>query len=1048
MGAGAMTICHNKAAVQVKEDMKKMVQMPIPRPRIVAPKHTKVFGASLFELRNQGLLEDGVPLVVRRMVEHLRKHALHQEGLFRVNGNVRAVETLKQHLEGGGDVNLLSESDSCTVASLLKQYLRDLPGGLVVMTVQQALIQHYQERGGDDDTWADVRHLLLQLPDVHYSLLHYLCHFLTLVESSHKDNRMTALNLATVFGPSVFHVAPGFEALKEQNICNKIMAKLIQNYNNIFETNTDREDYAKEEASPIIAEETQVADADTKNSSSHLDAKTITPLTRMKIGHLNQTGNADLPKKSCTNAPNAKTRKKKVRKGKIDSMTQVVPQPSLSSRAPYHAKPFSIPIVLPLTSELRTPSAEAMETTPMSHQATSDTASHVDPHDVSLSESMKGLSSSQDEDRPVSPFYMSNHLSPVHCRPGVVNFLDRTIRSAVEQHLFDVNPLEDQHSDAHESTPCPSRVTLTARQRRRHQREQQHQEEGQKHREKNRAPSVTGDTNKENVPSSSSSGSVGEDMSSRVDSQEGQRSHAERTPKPRKPKKSPTLMQLSENTAAHATLKTMKIQESPVTCDAGRVGGEVRGPDSDCEKTSCEDVPRLDLTALTEDNNWGEPTPAYSLQRESMDREEARLSPHCGGRLIRQLLEESSDPMVSPRFYAYGHSQQYLDDTEVPPSPPNAHSFISRRRSSSLGSCDDEREELTSAQLTKRIHVLKKKIHRFEEKYEEERKYRPSHSDKAANPEVLRWMNELARLRKELKEHKLMKSEEDLTPQPRQRSNTLPKSFGSQLEKKPQQEKASKPPVESTLEGIQKKLQEKRDEVNRPEDIKDMTREQIAAEKVALQKALLYYESIHGRPMTKSERQIMKPVYDRYRLVKQILCRASTIPVIGSPSSKRRGPLLQPIIEGETALFFDDIKEEEDGSEDDGDSKTQFTVTVRPDIGVFSFLEHADEEVDGFISPVDELSPSKNTMDTRLSNLHSATMQELVEQLQETREEKKRIRKNLKEFEDQFFRQNGRNVQKEDRSPLAVEYNEYKHVKAKLRLLEVLISKRDSTKFI
>lgn len=41
-----------------------------------------------------------------------------------------------------------------------------------------------------------------------------------------------------------------------------------------------------------------------------------------------------------------------------------------------------------------------------------------------------------------------------------------------------------------------------------------------------------------------------------------------------------------------------------------------------------------------------------------------------------------------------------------------------------------------------------------------------------------------------------------------------------------------------------------------------------------------------------------------------------------------------------------------------------------------------------------------------------------------------------------------RNVQKEDRSPLAVEYNEYKHIKAKLKLLEVLISKRDSSKFI
>uniref|UniRef100_A0A8P4KE75 Family with sequence similarity 13 member A n=1 Tax=Dicentrarchus labrax TaxID=13489 RepID=A0A8P4KE75_DICLA len=591
------------------------------------------------------------------------------------------------------------------------------------------------------------------------------------------------------------------------------------------------------------------------------------------------------------------------------------------------------------------------------------------------------------------------------------SFLDRTIRSTVEQHLFDVNPLGGQSAEDCQLTLSPS-VTPTARQRRRHLREQQ--EDELRHKERSRYNDTV--------------------MALVVDG---------------------TTMKLVAFSLFSLSLMVvqtfrMKIQESPVTCDTGRVGGEVRGSDPDCEKTSCEDVPRLDLTALTEDNNWGEPVPAFpSLQRESMDREEARLSPHAGGRLIRQLLEEDSDPMLSPRFYAYGQCQQYLDDTEVPPSPPNAHSFVSRRRSSSLGSCDDEKEELTSAQLTKRIHILKKKIHRFEERFEEERKYRPSHSDKVANPEVLRWVNELAKLRKELKEHKLMKSEEDLPPLTRQRSNTLPKSFGSQLEKKPQQEKVPKPPVESTLETISKKLQEKREEVNRPEDIKDMTREQIGAEKVALQKALLYYESIHGRPVTKSERQVMKPLYDRYRLVKQILCRASTIPVIGSPSSKRRGPLLQPIIEGETALFFDDIKEEEDGSEDDGDSvKTQFTVTVRPDVSVLSFLDHMDEEADGFISPVDELSPSKNTTDMRLSNLHSATTQELVEQLQEAREEKKRLRKDLKEFEDQFFRQNGRNVQKEDRSPLAVEYNEYKHVKAKLRLLEVLISKRDSTKFI
>lgn len=34
--------------------------------------------------------------------------------------------------------------------------------------------------------------------------------------------------------------------------------------------------------------------------------------------------------------------------------------------------------------------------------------------------------------------------------------------------------------------------------------------------------------------------------------------------------------------------------------------------------------------------------------------------------------------------------------------------------------------------------------------------------------------------------------------------------------------------------------------------------------------------------VTKNERQVMKPLYDRYRLVKQILSRANTIPIIVS----------------------------------------------------------------------------------------------------------------------------------------------------------------------
>ncbi|XP_058626309.1 protein FAM13A isoform X3 [Onychostoma macrolepis] len=1087
MGAGAITICHNKAAVQIKEDMKRMVQLPVIKPSpATATVGKKIFGMSLLELRDLGLVKDGVPVVVRSMVEYLEKHGLRLEGLFRVNGSVRTVDNLRQRIDGGEEVDLHQDADAFAVASLLKQFLRDLPEGLIHPSIHNPLIHLYQE-SREGDFCKDLRELLLQLPDIHYSLLHYLCHFLSQVEQEHAHNRMTATNLATVFGPNIFHVSSGFEGIREQNICNNIMAKLIQNYSAIFESVVERRPIEEKPSNLIIVKEAYTNTENTETSNFTPSPKAHTPhVKKLKVTQCTPVENSNYsrekesspdnpiptPRKKkvtqCTPVDNTNPsresesspdnpiptpRKKKVKKIKTEAVPRSFPEPAPSG------DPVSMPLPH-LPDRSSGARAQVAPHTPDRSISSSADGMNLSPRTVSPARSTETFNSFQDE-RPISPFYISSQISPRHCRPELTNFLEKTIRSAVEQHLFTSHMHAGQSSEGLGPTAHSSSPGTTARERRRHLREQ---EENFR---------VEGD--KENVPSPGVRVTEEGDRRLLLTPHEAQRY--------RKPKHSPTLTEHSDNQDAPTPMECQgPCTENMASADYRRNHQKDNGlhsiqtPAMKIQEAlsgaePCDDVPRLDLSTLTDDSNWAdshffsgsfldfksllksshneEPVPAYSSwQRESMDREEARLSPHAGGKLIRQLLEEDSDPMVSPRFYAYGDGQQYLDDTEVPPSPPNAHSFVSRRRSSSLGSCDDDREELTSAQLSKRIHVLKKKIRRFEEKFEEERKYRPSHSDKAANPEVLRWMNELAKMRKDLKDHKLLKSEEDLTPIPRQRSNTLPKSFGSQLEKKPTETKAPKPPVESTLEAVMNKLQEKRKDAGRPEDIKDMTREQIGAEKVALQKALLYYESIHGRPITKNERQVMKPLYDRYRLIKQILCRASAIPVIGSPSSKRRGPLLQPIIEGVPALFFSDTKEEEDGSDDDNDTRTQFTVMVKPELSMLGLLDQLDEDTDGFISPVDELSPSKNTTDMRLSNLHAATMQELVEQLQEAREEKKRIRKNLRDFEDQFFKQNGRNVQKEDRSPLAGEYNEYKHIKAKLRLLEVLISKRDSSKFI
>uniref|UniRef100_A0A2K5V770 Family with sequence similarity 13 member A n=1 Tax=Macaca fascicularis TaxID=9541 RepID=A0A2K5V770_MACFA len=990
MGAGALAICQSKAAVRLKEDMKKIVAVPLNEQKDFT--YQKLFGVSLQELQRQGLTKNGIPAIVWNIVEYLTQHGLTQEGLFRVNGNVKVVEQLRLKFESGVSVELGKDGDVCSAASLLKLFLRELPDSLITSALQPRFIQLFQD-GRKDVQESSLRDLIKELPDTHYCLLKYLCQFLTKVAKHHVQNRMNVHNLATVFGPNCFHVPPGLEGMKEQDLCNKIMAAILENYNTLFEVEYTENDQPRCEnlARLIIVKETSY-----KNSLPIL-------LTRGL--------EKDMPK------PPPKTKIPKSRsEGSIQ--THRVLQPELSDGIPQ----------LSLWLSRRKSCLEDMNSA----------------EDAS---SAKLVPSSQEDERPISPFYLSAHVPQVSNVSATGELLERTIRSAVEQHLFDVNNSGGQSSEDSESgTPSASSAT-SARQRRRQSKEQDEVRHG---RDK-------GLINKENIPSG-----FNHLDDCILNTQEVEKVHentsgcvGERS-KPKRQKSSTKLSELHDNQdglvnmeslnstrshertgpdgfermsderkggekdgghTQHFESPTMKIQEHPSLSDTKQQRNQDAG---DQQESFVSEVPQLDLTALCDEKNWEEPIPAFSSwQRENSDSDEARLSPQAG-RLIRQLLDEDSDPMLSPRFYAYGQSRQYLDDTEVPPSPPNSHSFM-RRRSSSLGSYDDEQEDLTPAQLTRRIQSLKKKIRKFEDRFEEEKKYRPSHSDKAANAEVLKWTNDLAKFRRQLKESKLKISEEDLTPRMRQRSNTLPKSFGSQLEKEDEKkqelvDKAIKPSVEATLESIQRKLQEKRAESSRPEDIKDMTKDQIANEKVALQKALLYYESIHGRPVTKNERQVMKPLYDRYRLVKQILSRANTIPII----------------------------EEEEGSEDDSNVKPDFMVTLKPDFSARCFLDQFEDDADGFISPMDDKIPSKCSQDTGLSNLHAASIPELLEHLQEMREEKKRIRKKLRDFEDNFFRQNGRNVQKEDRTPMAEEYSEYKHIKAKLRLLEVLISKRDT----
>ncbi|ETE62904.1 Protein FAM13C, partial [Ophiophagus hannah] len=306
-------------------------------------------------------------------------------------------------------------------------------------------------------------------------------------------------------------------------------------------------------------------------------------------------------------------------------------------------------------------------------------------------------------------------------------------------------------------------------------------------------------------------------------------------------------------------------------------------------------------------------------------------------------------------------------------------------------------------QLTKHLQNLKRRIRKYEEKFEEEKNYRDQRE---------KYILTGIPIPSELK---LKMSEEQSFPIKRSQRNFHQDSSKEAVRLDPADSPTS-PLVEETMEVVKKQLKEKRQQLGLPENIKAMTKKQMALEKLSLQKSLLYFESIHGRPANQQDRSLMKPLYERYRIIKQLLSTPSLITTI----------------------------EEEDSDEEPPQSSSTRSLHWPPE----AQMGHSDEENEpAFVSPLDEKKVMKQPT-LSMSNLHEATMPVLLEHLRETRADKKRIRKVLREFEEEFFRQTGRSPQKEDRIPMSEEYLEYKHIKAKLRLLEVLISKHDVSKTI
>lgn len=164
-----------------------------------------------------------VPVIIREILDHLRRHALQEEGILRVSGSALKIDALRSELEScyNGNRNpeqlgaVLSRFGVHEVAGMLKQLLRNLPEPLLTNKYADAFLQVE----GIPTLLEQIKALnllVLLLPEANRATLLALMNFLADVTERDGRNRMSVQNVAMIIAPNLF--APKRRKVTEENL--------------------------------------------------------------------------------------------------------------------------------------------------------------------------------------------------------------------------------------------------------------------------------------------------------------------------------------------------------------------------------------------------------------------------------------------------------------------------------------------------------------------------------------------------------------------------------------------------------------------------------------------------------------------------------------------------------------------------------------------------------------------------------------------------------------------------------------------------------------
>ncbi|XP_075807567.1 ralA-binding protein 1 [Microtus pennsylvanicus] len=185
-----------------KKKKKKPIQEP-EVPQVDVPSVRPIFGVPLADAVERTMMYDGVrlPAVFRECIDYMEKHGMKCEGIYRVSGIKSKVDELKAAYDREESPNL-EEYEPNTVASLLKQYLRDLPENLLT----KELMPRFEEACGrttEMEKVQEFQRLLKELPECNHLLISWLIVHMDHVIAKELETKMNIQNISIVLSPTV-----------------------------------------------------------------------------------------------------------------------------------------------------------------------------------------------------------------------------------------------------------------------------------------------------------------------------------------------------------------------------------------------------------------------------------------------------------------------------------------------------------------------------------------------------------------------------------------------------------------------------------------------------------------------------------------------------------------------------------------------------------------------------------------------------------------------------------------------------------------------------